>query len=58
MEPCDHAIAIHVSGSGDSMLADVINTLTSASVRYRDVHTEQPTLEDVFLRLTGREMRE
>jgi len=27
-------------------------------VRFRDLRTEQPTLEDVFLALTGREMRE
>ncbi len=49
---------VTVSGSDESLLADLINTLAQASVRYHEVHTEQPTLEDVFLRLTGRAMRE
>jgi len=35
----------------------VVNALEANSIRFRDLRTEQPTLEDVFLALTGREMR-
>lgn len=47
-----------ISGKGDALLADVVNTLSSNGFRYHDVHTEQPTLEDVFLKLTGRAIRD
>ncbi|MEJ5312569.1 MAG: ABC transporter ATP-binding protein [Anaerolineae bacterium] len=49
---------IIVYGKGDSLVGDVVNALTSRGVRFRDLRTEQPTLEDVFLSLTGREMRD
>jgi ABC-2 type transport system ATP-binding protein len=41
-----------------SLLSEVISLLTIKGVPFRDLRTEQPTLEDVFLNLTGREMRE
>lgn len=47
-----------VYGQGDEMVAGVVNSLTSKGIRFRDLRTEQPTLEDVFLSLTGREMRD
>jgi len=47
-----------VYGKGDSLVGEVVNVLTSRGVRFRDLRTEQPTLEDVFLTLTGREMRD
>jgi ABC-2 type transport system ATP-binding protein len=40
------------------LVSDVVGLLTARSIRFRDLRTEQPTLEDVFLGLTGREMRE
>jgi ABC-2 type transport system ATP-binding protein len=43
-----------VAGKGDALLTDVVNALSSNGFQYHDVHTEQPTLEDVFLKLTGR----
>ena len=46
-----------VYGHGDKMVGDVINALSSSGIRFRDLRTEQPTLEDVFLAQTGREMR-
>jgi ABC-2 type transport system ATP-binding protein len=49
---------IIVYGQGDQLVASVVNTLTTGGVRFRDLRTEQPTLEDVFLTLTGREMRD
>ncbi len=47
-----------VHGHGDRLVSDVVNALTSNGTHFRDLRTEQPTLEDVFLTVTGREMRE
>ena len=41
-----------VSGTGERLICIVVNALDEAGVRFRDVHTEQPDLEDVFLALT------
>jgi hypothetical protein len=32
--------------------------LDAGGVRFKDLRTEQPSLEDVFLTLTGREIQE
>lgn len=45
-----------VYGRGDELVGGVVKILTSNGIRFRDMHTEQPNLEDVFLTLTGREM--
>jgi ABC-2 type transport system ATP-binding protein len=47
-----------VYGERDRLVAGVVNTLEAGGVHFEDLRTEQPTLEDVFLTLTGREMRE
>ena len=47
-----------VYGKGDGLVGTVVNALEANSIRFRDLRTEQPTLEDVFLALTGREMRD
>ncbi len=41
-----------------SLLSQVVNFLDDQKVPYRDLHTEQPTLESVFLSLTGNAMRD
>jgi ABC-2 type transport system ATP-binding protein len=46
-----------VYGKGDRLVADVVNVLAEKGVNFHDLRTEQPSLEDVFLTLTGREMR-
>jgi ABC-2 type transport system ATP-binding protein len=46
-----------VYGRGERLVGGVVNALETGGVRFRDLRTEQPTLEDVFLALTGREMR-
>lgn len=56
VEPIGDRIVVY--GRGDRLAADVVNALTSKGIRFRDLRTEQPNLEDVFLTLTGREMRE
>ena len=47
-----------VYGRGDRLVSDVVNAAESAGAGLRDLRTEEPDLEDVFLRLTGRGMRE
>ena len=40
------------------LVSEVVGRLTKEGIRFSDLRTEQPTLEDVFLSLTGREMKE
>ncbi len=40
------------------LVSEVVSLLTQQGIPFRDLRTEQPNLEDVFLNLTGREMRE
>ncbi len=47
-----------VHGSGDQFVSRVVSALEANRIAFRDLRTEQPTLEDVFLTLTGRELRE
>lgn len=47
-----------VQGSGDGLIGEVVGALSSDGVAFRDLRTEQSTLEDVFLALTGKEMRD
>lgn len=45
-----------VYGTGSELAAKVVSALTSKGIRFSNLRTEQPNLEDVFLTLTGREM--
>jgi ABC-2 type transport system ATP-binding protein len=47
-----------VYGHGDRFASSVVNSFEDAGVAFTDLSTEQPSLEDVFLALTGREIRE
>ncbi len=47
-----------VYGNKQGLASVVINALEDAGINFQDLRTEQPNLEDVFLALTGREMRE
>lgn len=47
-----------VHSQSDRSLPEILGILDGAGVSYRDLRTEQSSLEDVFLALTGREMRE
>ena len=44
---------IVVYGYGDKLVVEVVNFLSSNRVKFSDLRTEQPNLEDVFLALTG-----
>jgi ABC-2 type transport system ATP-binding protein len=47
-----------VEGAGERFVSSVVLALEGRHIAFRDLRTEQPTLEDVFLRLTGRAIRE
>lgn len=47
-----------VYGHGERFASSVVYALEDAGVDFLDLRTEQSNLEDVFLSLTGREMRE
>ncbi len=48
---------VTVYGTGDRLVGGVVNVLETGGVPFRDLRTEQPTLEDVFLALTGKQIR-
>jgi ABC-2 type transport system ATP-binding protein len=47
-----------IFGRDDELVVRVVMALAAAKIRFRDLRTEQPSLEDVFLSLTGKEMRD
>ena len=49
---------IVVHGQSDEVLARILEVLRQARLSFHELQTEQPNLEDVFLALTGREMRD
>ena len=49
---------VSVFGHGERFASAVVGALEDAGVHAVDLRTEQPNLEDVFLSLTGREIRE
>jgi ABC-2 type transport system ATP-binding protein len=55
VEQRDHDIEIR--GRGDNLVTDVIQCIATRTIPVRDFRTETPTLEDVFLTLTGHSVR-
>ena len=49
---------IVVHGQSDRLLTPILEVIEQARLSFHDLQTEQPNLEDVFLALTGREMRD
>ena len=47
-----------VSGAGDDFVTEVINVIAREGIHVRGFRTEIPTLEDVFLKLTGHGIRD
>ncbi|MBN2388042.1 MAG: ABC transporter ATP-binding protein [Anaerolineales bacterium] len=45
------------SGRKTPLVSEVVGLLSTQGILFSDLRTEQPSLEDVFLSLTGREMR-
>jgi ABC-2 type transport system ATP-binding protein len=54
--PDTYRIRIHTRNSDD--LAPVLNALNTIGANVRTINTVLPTMEDVFLHVTGREMRD
>lgn len=49
---------VTIQGKEEGLLKGIVNALDAGSIRFRDLRTEQPTLEDVFLSITGKEIKE
>ena len=47
-----------IRGRGDNLISDVIQCLSESRIRVTEFRTVLPTLEDVFLELTGHSVRE
>jgi len=47
-----------IHGKGKKILSDVVNNLEKSNIKYNNLKTKNPNLEDVFLSLTGRKIRE
>jgi ABC-2 type transport system ATP-binding protein len=57
--PAEGSGATHtIRGAGDDFVTDVINFIAREGIRVRGFRTEIPTLEDVFLKLTGHGIRD
>ncbi|MCX6030605.1 MAG: ABC transporter ATP-binding protein [Chloroflexi bacterium] len=52
-------VTVHaMNGRKTPLVSEVVGLLSAQGIPFRDLRTEQPNLEDVFLSLTGRQMRE
>jgi ABC-2 type transport system ATP-binding protein len=47
-----------IYGKGDGLLVRIVMALESGRIHFRDLRTEQPSMDDVFITLTGKEMRD
>jgi len=47
-----------IQGTGEDLVMEVIRCLSEERIRVTDFRTVLPTLEDVFLRLTGHSIRD
>jgi ABC-2 type transport system ATP-binding protein len=47
-----------IRGEGDDFVTDVIHLIAREGLHVRGFRTEMPTLEDVFLKLTGHTIRD
>jgi len=56
IEQVDEQVTIY--GKEEGLLIGIVNALEAGDIRYRSLRTEQPTLEDVFLTMTGKQMLE
>jgi ABC-2 type transport system ATP-binding protein len=55
-------VVIHRTTGGSArqvpLVSEVVSQLTAQGIQFSELRTEEPSLEDVFLQLTGREIRE
>ena len=50
--------AFTIRGAGDGFVTEVIQCLSENRIKVTEFRTELPNLEDVFLKLTGRSIRD
>jgi hypothetical protein len=53
-----NGVTYTIHGAGDDFVTGVINVIAREGIRVRGFRTEIPTLEDVFLKLTGHGIRD
>ena len=53
-----HGLQHTIRGQGDDLVTQVVHCLAEHRIRLVDFRTELPTLEDVFLKLTGHTIRD
>ena len=53
-----HGSRLVIRGRGEEMVTAVIDCVSEHRIRVRDITTDRPTLEDVFLGLTGHSIRD
>ncbi len=58
LETQGELVVIHGNTSQANLVSNVVTLLAKENIQYRDVRTEQASLEDVFLKLTGKEVRD
>ncbi len=49
---------VTVYGKSDGLVSGVVKELEAQGIAFQNLRTEQPSLEDVFIHLTGRQIRE
>ena len=54
----EHGAEVTISGRGEELISSVIECVSERRIRVRDFKTMVPTLEDVFLTLTGHSVRQ
>jgi ABC-2 type transport system ATP-binding protein len=57
LEASDHTVRVYAADA-EGLLADVVTLATKSNIRVTDASSQPPTLEAVFLALTGRDLRE
>jgi len=62
VESQGNRITVHGRSNGSNghapLITEIVGALSAEGIRFSDLRTEHPNLEDVFLTLTGRQMRE
>jgi ABC-2 type transport system ATP-binding protein len=51
-------VVIHGKGNQHNLVSEVVSQLAKQGIQFHDMRTEQSNLEDVFLKLTGHEMKD
>ena len=54
----NHNILLITYKKGKNNLVDIIELLKDKKIEYNKIFSERPTLNDVFLELTGKELRD